>query len=64
MQTRTICRQVGIPLLLFVAFYIAGLTGMLCESHHYDLVMSSAVFTGTFSLIVGAFVKIYHLFFG
>lgn len=62
-MTKTVCRQVGVPVLLFAAFYAAGLLGTCCESYHNNMLMSCAVFTAAFSTIVASGAKLYHAIF-
>jgi len=62
-MTKTVCRQVCAPLLLFAAFYAGGFLGTLCEHYHHDVVMSCAVFTTTFGAIVASGAKLYHMLF-
>ena len=60
---KSVCKKLGMPILLFIAFYAGGHTGSWYEHHYNDIVMSCAVFTATFSAIVAGGAKLYHIFF-
>lgn len=60
---RHITRFVGIPIVLFVIFLLAGSIGLLCESIHNDLAVSTTAFLGAFASSAGIAWHFYHSIF-
>ena len=63
MNKPSLCKIIGIPLLLVVAFVLAGTAAQAFEYLHENLMLSSGVFTAVFACITALGAKIYSVFF-
>jgi hypothetical protein len=59
MRFKDLAKPLFAVLGLSLAFYAAGYLGLLCESVHNDLMVSSTIFSISFASISTAFFRVY-----
>lgn len=53
-------RLVGLLVMTFVIFIVAGALGLLCEQVHNNLIVSTTTFLGSFSVMGSYVIHFYH----